>query len=87
MSRGAEPEPSERQADSDMHESSTSGSGGSVVRCLLEEAMGDEEAVSGASSSPPERENSPSSSERFMSYCMCCVCLRVYSYLVVVYRA
>ncbi|KAK8381199.1 hypothetical protein O3P69_008219 [Scylla paramamosain] len=65
VSRGVEPESMERPADSDMHESSTSGSGGSVVRCLLEEAMGDEEAVSGASSSsPPEREHSPSSSER-----------------------
>ncbi|XP_045109755.1 TATA element modulatory factor-like isoform X3 [Portunus trituberculatus] len=64
ISRGVDPEFSERPADSDMHESSTSGSGGSVVRCLLEEAMGDEEAVSGASSSsPPEREHSPSSSE------------------------
>lgn len=65
VSRGVDPESLERPADSDMHESSTSGSGGSVVRCLLEEAMGDEEAVSGASSSsPPEREHSPSSSER-----------------------
>uniref|UniRef100_A0A0P4VY12 TATA element modulatory factor 1 TATA binding domain-containing protein n=1 Tax=Scylla olivacea TaxID=85551 RepID=A0A0P4VY12_SCYOL len=65
VSRGVEPESMERPVDSDMHESSTSGSGGSVVRCLLEEAMGDEEAVSGASSSsPPEREHSPSSSER-----------------------
>ncbi|KAK7081030.1 TATA element modulatory factor 1 [Halocaridina rubra] len=38
-------------------------SGGSVVRCLLEEAIGDEEAVM-TNSSPPEREHSPSSSER-----------------------
>ncbi|XP_042863087.1 TATA element modulatory factor-like isoform X9 [Penaeus japonicus] len=44
-------------------DSGMTGSGGSVVRCLLEEAMGDEEATSGASS-PPEREHSPSSSER-----------------------
>ncbi|XP_068218725.1 TATA element modulatory factor-like isoform X3 [Palaemon carinicauda] len=44
-------------------ENTMSTSGGSVVRCLLEEAIGDEEAVS-ANSSPPEREHSPSSSER-----------------------
>nr|XP_027231299.1 TATA element modulatory factor-like isoform X2 [Penaeus vannamei] len=46
-----------------IQDSGMTGSGGSVVRCLLEEAMGDEEATSGASS-PPEREHSPSSSER-----------------------
>ncbi|XP_066974181.1 TATA element modulatory factor-like isoform X1 [Macrobrachium rosenbergii] len=44
-------------------ENTMSTSGGSVVRCLLEEAIGDEEAVSN-NSSPPEREHSPSSSER-----------------------
>ncbi|XP_050724673.1 TATA element modulatory factor-like isoform X3 [Eriocheir sinensis] len=69
VSRAGEPEvpeepPMEPPGECDMQESSTSGSGGSVVRSLLEEAMGDEEAVSGASSSPPEREHSPSSSER-----------------------
>ncbi|KAG7158235.1 TATA element modulatory factor-like [Homarus americanus] len=53
----------EQQGGSEMQDSSMTGSGGAVVRCLLEEAMGDEEATSGGSS-PPEREHSPSSSER-----------------------
>ncbi|XP_071533325.1 uncharacterized protein [Panulirus ornatus] len=51
------------QQGGEMQESKMTSSGGSVVRCLLEEAIGDEEAASGASS-PPEREHSPSSSER-----------------------
>ncbi|XP_053648328.2 TATA element modulatory factor isoform X2 [Cherax quadricarinatus] len=53
----------ESQGSNENADDTMTGSGGAVVRCLLEEAMGDEEATSGASS-PPEREHSPSSSER-----------------------